>query len=167
MMNTQTTKVLPKITSSRRSRPVEVISSGSAFPLSARPPKPVSSFENAQRKSKKPLELDFTQASQEIRHFGSKQFAGKSKREYEDGQYFKLTGRKRKKHQVPLPIVRGIKKKAAERDARAREEAKQAGIVLPQPKKSKKQHDNTSRVHGPAPSVGFMKKGILRVKDKV
>lgn len=169
MVNNQTTKVIPRITSSQRSCPVEVISSGSAFPLSARPPKPARQNwqEKQSARKKKPLELDFSKASQEIRHFGAKQFAGKSKREYEDEQYFKLTGRKRKKHQVPLPIVRGIQKKAAERDARVREEAKQAGIVLPQPKKPKKQHDNTSRVHGPAPNVGFMKKGILRVKDKV
>lgn len=168
MVNAQTTKVLPKITSSSNKRPVEVISSGVAFPISTRPPKQASTRHEKQspQKRKNPPELDFTQASQEVRHFGSNQFVGKSKREYEDEQYFKLTGRKRKKHQVPLPIVRGIKKKAAERDARAREEAKQAGIVLPQPKKEKKRHDNTSKVYGPAPTVGFMQKGILRVKDK-
>lgn len=170
MMSTQTVKVLPRKISSRQNRPVEVITSTSAFPVSRKPSKPVRTIPKplAQSKSSKdPSDFDFTRASQEIRHFGAQQFAGKSKREYEDEQYFKLTGRKRKKHQVPLPIVRGIQKKAAERDARAREEAKQAGIVLPQSKKTKKQNDNTSRVHGPAPSVGFMKKGILRVKDKV
>jgi hypothetical protein len=169
MVNAQTVKVLPRKTSSSQRRPVVVISSGQAFPLSAKPSKSLRTHEkpSAPTKSNKTTEFDFSQASQEIRHFGSKQFAGKSKKEYEDEQYFKLTGRKRKKHQVPLPIVRGIKKKAAEREARAREEAKQAGIVLPQPKKAKKEYDNTSRIHGPAPSVGFMKKGILRVKDKV
>ncbi|GAX22344.1 hypothetical protein FisN_3Hu450 [Fistulifera solaris] len=170
MVNGQTVKVLPKKTSSSQRRPVVVINSGQAFPLSAKPSISVRTHEKQSAptsKSNKTPEFDFSQASQEIRHFGSKQFAGKSKKEYEDEQYFKLTGRKRKKHQVPLPIVRGIKKKAAEREARAREEAKQAGIVLPQPKKAKKEYDNTTRVHGPAPSVGFMKKGILRVKDKV
>lgn len=110
--------------------------------------------------------MDFLRASQDVRHFGSNQFVGKSKRDYDDEQYLKLTGRKRKKHQVPLPIVRGIKKKAAEREARAHDEAKQAGIVLPQPKKPRKRRDKTSKIHGPAPTVGFMMKGILRVKDK-
>lgn len=167
MMNAQTTHVFPKRTSSRMKRPVEVISGGAAFPISEKPPRPASNHDKQKsQKTKSPPELDFLRASQDVRHFGSNQFVGKSKRDYDDEQYLKLTGRKRKKHQVPLPIVRGIKKKAAEREARAHDEAKQAGIVLPQPKKPRKRRDKTSKIHGPAPTVGFMMKGILRVKDK-
>jgi predicted ATPase len=69
-----------------------------------------------------------------------------------------------------LPIVRGIKKKAAEREVRELQEAKEAGLILPsqtlQAGKKKKEKDKTSRIHGPAPTIGFMKKGIFSYKDK-
>ncbi len=98
---------------------------------------------------------------------GANGFVGKKKREFEDEAYKRLTGRERKHHKVPLPIVRGIQKKAAQRRARELEEARQAGIVLPNEEKSKKRSPgkDVTRVHGPAPSVGFMNKGILRVKN--
>ena len=112
--------------------------------------------------------VDWNKTVEEVRNLGATAFAGEEKRNYQDEQYELLTGRKRKKHQVPLPIVRGIKKKRAMREEVRLKEAKEAGIVLP--KKSKesatKRGDNTSRVHGPAPSIGFMSKGVLRVKPK-
>ena len=115
--------------------------------------------------------MDWHDTAKEIRNYGATAFVGKQKRDYEDEQYYQLTGRHKKKHQVPLPIVRGIKKAAAKRDARAREEAKAAGIVLPTSQtKNKRQeentYDSTYRTYGPAPSVGFMKNGILRVDNK-
>ena len=97
---------------------------------------------------------------------GATAFEGQQRRKHLDEQYEFLTGRKRKKQHVPLPIARGIKKKAEQRLARQIKEAKEAGVVLPKSltKKKEKEVDNTSRVYGPAPSVGFMKKGVLRVK---
>jgi hypothetical protein len=110
--------------------------------------------------------LDWNDVAQEVREFGSKGFEGKRKRSYEEEQYRQLTGRDKKKHQVPLPIVRGIRKKAAEREARMLQEARDSGMVLPKQKKrekNRKSQDSTSRVHGPAPSIGFMKRGVFRV----
>ena len=52
-------------------------------------------------------------------------------RMHQNEQYELLTGRKKKQHAVPLPIVRGIKKKAIAREERIRQEAKDSGIVLP------------------------------------
>ena len=52
-------------------------------------------------------------------------------RQHQKEQYELLTGRTKKQHAVPLPIVRGIRKKAVAREARIRQEAQDAGIVLP------------------------------------
>jgi hypothetical protein len=118
--------------------------------------------------------LDWHETVKEVRGYGAMAFAGKQKREYEDEQYFKLTGRHKKKQSVPVPIVRGIKKAAAQREAKERKEAREAGIILPKTASSsttmgnenKDRNDSIIRNYGPAPSVGFMKKGVLRVHDK-
>jgi len=115
--------------------------------------------------------LDFREVAHEVRHLGAEAFVKKSKREYEDEQYELLTGRKRKHHAVPLPIVRGIRKKAAARAARQQTDARESGIVQAAPKtqanpKREKQRYKDRRVHGPAPSIGFMKGGMLRLRDK-
>jgi hypothetical protein len=116
--------------------------------------------------------LDWHETAKEVRGYGAMAFAGKQKREYEDEQYFKLTGRHKKKQSVPVPIVRGIKKAAAQREAKERKEAREAGIILPKTAsyttmdKNKYRNDSIIRNYGPAPSVGFMKKGVLRVHDK-
>lgn len=93
-------------------------------------------------------------------------FVKQQKHNYEDEQYKLLTGRERKKIRVPLPILRGRKKKAAEREAKREKEAREAGIVLPQKKKVQQKNDSTSRVYGPAPSIGFVAKGVFRMKKR-
>lgn len=109
--------------------------------------------------------LDWHETVKDVQAYGATAFVGKDKRDYEDEEYFRLTGRHKKKQKVPLPIVRGIRKAAAKREAKAREEARKSGVVIPKAKnetKSKK-FDSTSRIHGPAPSIGFMKQGVYRV----
>lgn len=167
--------VASKTGSKKRLRPeVQVVACPSAFPISARNPQRATQqrrseqrgYEKAAKKNDDKNLLDFHQTAHEIRHFGATGFEGKQKKDYQAEQYELLTGRKKKNHQVPLPIVRGIRKKAAQRQARALQEAKEAGIVLPKQAKKQKQRNDVSRVHGPAPSIGFTKRGVLKIKGK-
>lgn len=164
-------KVAKKAIRKRQRPEVQVVTCGFAFPISTKPRAPAadnSEWSDGKKKKKKDKLLDFRDVALEIRHYGAKALEGKSKRAYQDEEFEKLTGRKKKKHSVPLPIVRGIRKKAAEREAREQQEAREAGLVLPKKKKikEKRQDAATRRVHGPAPSIGFMKKGMLSVKGK-
>ena len=124
----------------------------------------VSKFPN-KKKEKEQDVLDWHETAKEIRAYGATAFLGKQKRDYEKEQYFQLTGRQKKQPKTPLAIVRGIKKAAAKREAKLLQEAREAGIVLPKAvttKESKKQ-SSAVRNYGPAPNIGFMKKGIFRV----
>lgn len=111
--------------------------------------------------------LDWHETAREVRSYGATAFTGKLKREYQDEQYQQLTGRDKKKQKVPLPIVRGIRKASIKRERQIREEAREAGIVLPTAKKEKERDGRKSVRHyesyGPAPNIGFMKNGIFRV----
>jgi hypothetical protein len=169
-MQTSTKEVTAASATTSRKRPrrdVQVVACAFAFPISTKEPLPARVEKVRAPRTKL---LDFRDVAQEIRHFGATGFAGKAKRSYQDEQFKLLTGREKKKHSVPLPIVRGIRKKAVAREARAAQEAKEAGLVLPKKKKQnnkKDEHSKTKRAHGPAPTVGFMKKGILNVKDRL
>lgn len=116
--------------------------------------------------------LDWHDTAKEIRAYGATAFVGQQKRDYEDEQHLRLTGRHKKRPKVPLPIVRGIRKAAARREVIAREEARKAGVVLPKDAFSAKaeakkaSRDAVYRSHGPAPNIGFMKGGVFRVSDK-
>lgn len=151
----------------KKKREVLVVSCQPDFPISSKPKRdalaPPSQQPQPQPQQKL---LDWNDTAHEIRSLGATAFVGQQKRNFEDEQYEQLTGRKRKKHQVPLPIVRGIKKKAEQRLAREIQEAKESGTVLPKSltQKKAKAQDKTSRIHGPAPTVGFMSKGVLKVK---
>lgn len=144
--------------------PPIVVSCPSAFPLSKRKrsrlERPSDERDSATTKKKKLL--DWHDTAKEVRKLGATAFEGVQKRNYQDEEYKRLTGRQRKKHHVPLPIVRGIRKKAAERQARTESEAKQAGIVMP--KKAKKRTNQEYNPQGPAPSIGKVKNGVLKVK---
>lgn len=171
MKRSNPTQVKPK-------REVQVFSCPAAFPISSKPASKKRARDGTQgsgssstrhasgRKRNDGNLLDWHDTAKEIRAYGATAFVGKQKRDYEEEQYFKLTGRHKKKPKVPLPILRGIKKAAAKRDARAREEAKQAGIILPKAKKEGKKYDSTYDNYGPAPSIGFMKNGVFRVQNK-
>ena len=119
------------------------------------------------------IEIDFDETVKEIHTLGSTQFTGKQKREYQEEQHKTLTGRAHKKQKVPLKIVRGIKKKAAQREKGIEQENRDAGIVTASTNKKKvnkgysEKNRTDSRIHGPAPTIGFTKKGVLSVrKDK-
>jgi hypothetical protein len=166
---------------SKAGKQVQVISCPSPFPIStktaAERKRPRDSQEssgpirsndrfNRKKKNKKNGLLDWHDTVKEIRAYGATAFEGKQKRDFQDEQYYNLTGRHKAKPQTPLPIVRGIKKAAAKRDAKAREEARQAGIILPKAKGETKKRDKTFEIFGPAPSIGFVKKGVFRAPKK-
>jgi hypothetical protein len=165
---------------------VQVVKCPSAFPISSktktttggsrkRPRDSPSSDDNNRAQndnnnnSSKTKLLDWHDTAKEVRAYGATAFVGKTKRDYEDEQYYLLTGRHKKKQKVPLNIVQGIKKASAKRDTKMREEARKAGIVVPKAAKEqtkKKSSDTTYKNHGPAPSIGFMKHGVYRVSKK-
>lgn len=173
----------------KRDRPeVQVVSCPPAFPISKRKrpdPTPggsaraLESVTTASPQPNKPQPqaaatelLDWHETAKEVRNYGAKAFEGQQKRNYKDEQYRLLTGRSPKKQRVPLPIVRGIRKAAEKREKKALEEARQAGIVLPKSQstasasKRKDRADRTSQMFGPAPSIGSLHKGILKLKGK-
>ena len=116
------------------------------------------------------MELDFNETVKEIHALGSTLFTGKQKRQYEAEKYMALTGREMKKQKVPLKIVRGIKKAAAKREARKEKEALESGVVTATKRKDSKKKNYSeksrrdSRLHGPSPSIGFTKNGMLHVR---
>ncbi len=160
-------------------KPVVVVSAPSAFP-------DFSSFDNGMMrsiKSKKKaaskeesskyrgVEIEFDDTVKEIHQLGSTQFTGKQRKQFQAEQYKLLTGREKKKQKVPVKIVRGIKKAAAKREVRLVKEMKESGVVTAVKKEGKKKtfsekNRRDTRIHGPAPSAGFMSKGMLRVKRK-
>ena len=156
-------------TRKRPRAPVQVVACGAAFPISSKPrcqPNPEDDDKKSVKSSNSNL-LDFHDMAHEIRHYGSAALDKRSRKDYEAEEYQRLTGRRPKHHAVPLPIVRGIRKKKAARERRLEQQAKEAGVVLPTPKKKKKTvYQKKRELHGPAPSIGFLSKGVLRLKDK-
>ena len=161
----------------KRHRPqgqgVETVVAATGFPVSKRPRSSSSSTPAKDgstpppKKGRKPEKmLDWHETAREVRKLGATGFVKKQKRDYEDEEYKRLTGRERKKQHVPLPIIRGMKKKRAQLEVAALAEAKSAGMVLPKSAKKEKKFSKDSRQHGPAPSIGFVKKGVLQLKKK-
>lgn len=122
-------------------------------------------------------EIDMDEAIREVHALGSTGFARKQARKHKEAQYKALTGQDMKRQKVPLPIVRGIKRKRAEREARAEAEQKEAGVVTSTNSKKnrdrqkakaysqeRRKSDSMRMAYGPSPDVGFMKGGVLRVK---
>jgi hypothetical protein len=161
----------------KKKREVQIVKAPTAFPISS------SAFAVAIRKKKsleqnhekvdknssddKPSKvLDWHDTAKEIRAYGATAFVGKQKRDYEDEKYFALTRRHKKKPQTPLPILRGIKKAAAKREVKERQEAREAGIIIPKAKQETKKSSSTNRVYGPAPNIGFMKGGVFKVQKQ-
>ena len=176
--------------SKRKARaPVTVVAAPSAFPdfssfsstsSSKKNTKTSSKYEssgssstsNIKTASRQGIDIDFDEAVQEIRHLGSSQFTGKDKRLYEAEQYKALTGREKKMHKIPVKIARGMKKKAAMREKRREEEARESGLVTASTNKKKEkrgfseQKRRDARIHGPAPDIGYTKKGVLSVRKE-
>jgi Domain of unknown function (DUF4602) len=175
----------------KKQRPaVQIVQCQSAFPVSKNKDKkamlqpkrpqedqPQQRTKDGKKNARGPEDLDFAMVSREIRHLGATAFVKQQKKSFEDEQYERLTGRKRKGLKVPIPILRGRYKKQVAREAAAAQHAKESGIVLESSsssstnKKQRRQQKSNSnskesRVYGPAPSVGFVAKGILRVNPK-
>ena len=119
--------------------------------------------------------LEFDDVVRDVRKLAATAYVGPQKRKHDDEQYFQLTGRHRRSHHVPLPLVRALRKKAAERHARQVQHAQETGTVVPSPpttstatKKTTRQKDMSkmTRHFGPAPSIGFTSKGVYRVKNQ-
>lgn len=172
---------------------VETVVAGAGFPVSSKRPRsrardPKEEEEDTKKnqhaegsnrdhnkKGKPEKLLDWHETAREIRQLGSTGLAKRQKRKYEDEEYKRLTGRERPKQKVPRPIVRALKKQRAEKEAKAREEAQAAGLVLPQSataaasqqsKTKEKKGSKDARHYGPAPSIGFVKKGVFQLKKK-
>ena len=113
--------------------------------------------------------FDIRGTMREVHAMGSTLFEGRQKKDYEAERYKALTGRDKKQQRVPLKISRGIKRKAAVRDARRLNEAREAGIIVVSKKTETKtrEHGKHAKLYGPAPSVGFTKKGVLHVRKPV
>ena len=160
----------------KRKAPVVVVTAPNAFP-------DFSKFDPAGSKQRKMdrnptsntssrLQLDFDMTVKEIHQLGSSQFTGKLKKQHDAEKFRALVGREKQKEKVPVKIVRGIKKAAAKREAKQLQEAKESGLVTVNTGKKKlkkkfsEQNRRDTKLHGPAPSAGFMSKGILRVSKK-
>lgn len=158
---------------SKPKREVQVVACPSAFPISTKSvgkkrPREQEERNSARKQTSKKDNnlLDWHDTAKEIRAYGASAFVGKQKRDYEDEAYFKLTGRNKKREKVPLTILRGIKKAAAKREAKAREEAREAGTVVPRAQKETKKRSSAYENYGPAPNIGFMKNGVFKVQKK-
>ena len=153
-------------------KPVMVVSAPSAFPdfsLFDTGPRTTKTINKSNRSKKDGIEIDFDDTVKEIHQLGSSQFTGKQKKQYDAERYKALTGREKKKQKVPIKIVREIKKAASRREVRHTKELKESGVVTATKYAGKKKtysekNRRDSRIHGPAPSAGFMSKGMLRVK---
>ena len=128
---------------------------------------------------KKAVLLDFHQAAKEVRELGSTTFTGYQRKLHLEAKYQELTGKEAKRQKRPVKILWGMERKQARQRARTDEEARTAGIVTPRngEAESKKQKEEKEQkrykemrksrsLYGPAPTVGFMTHGMLRVNKK-
>lgn len=160
----------------RRRKAVEVVVAPSSFPggddaRSQQQHRPSfaskSNINSGTENKRKGIDIDFNETAREIYNLGSTQFVGSQLRQYKDEQYKTLTGRDKKKQKVPVKIVREIKKAAIKREKRLAKELKESGVVTATTSRSRKKQNVGTRKdinnHGPAPSIGFTKKGVYRV----
>lgn len=154
----------------KKKRQVQVVTCPSDFPTSSdrRDNNVRSRYHRNDRKQHHQDDelLDWNDTSRQIRTFASSAFAGKTKRQYKEEEYERLTGRKLKQQHVPQHITRGIKKKARQRHEKQVQEARLNGIVLPTTlKKGDEKSRSNNKNDGPAPSIGYMKQGVYSVKN--
>jgi hypothetical protein len=137
---------------------------------------------------KSPPELDVQETIREIHKFGATGFTGSQQKQHKAEEYERITGRQQKRQKIPTKILVGMRKKAIKREEKIKAEMKESGVVSHRSTAAKKDDElrpgqirgvfgaknsrnkgdrrkMSSRSFGPAPSVGFMKKGMLRVKE--
>eukprot|EP00571_Detonula_confervacea_P016950 CAMPEP_0172303942 /NCGR_PEP_ID=MMETSP1058-20130122/5427_1 /TAXON_ID=83371 /ORGANISM="Detonula confervacea, Strain CCMP 353" /LENGTH=227 /DNA_ID=CAMNT_0013014979 /DNA_START=88 /DNA_END=771 /DNA_ORIENTATION=+ len=140
-------------------------------------------------------ELDVQETIREVHAFGAEGFTGVQKKSHQSAEYKKLTGRTAKRQKMPTKIVVGMRQKAMKREERQQQELKESGVVSHHSQGKKKvrsnrkkeeepggglngifgsnrarntgdrRNMNSTRSFGPAPDVGFMQKGMLKVKQ--
>mmetsp|Transcript_1015 Transcript_1015/g.1439 ORF Transcript_1015/g.1439 Transcript_1015/m.1439 type:complete len:187 (-) Transcript_1015:93-653(-) len=122
------------------------------------------------RPVRKAKEIEFLQASKEVRELGSTTFTGYQKKLNQERIYEEVTGMKKKREKIPIKLLRKKKAKYARQTTKLENEAREAGIVIAAKKKTEKKYSEEKRrsekSHGPEPSIGFMRKGMYRVKNR-
>ena len=123
-------------------------------------------------------ELDFDKIFKEVKSMGSTQFTGYQKKIHKEEVHTAMTGLKKKRQSIPKNILFGMIEKNNKRENKREKEEKDAGIVSDFNGRRKRKREENDRdftkkskkmnsLHGPSPnSVGFMKKGVLRLKEK-
>jgi Domain of unknown function (DUF4602) len=165
-----------KSASTRAQRqPVVVVAAPSGFPISNKrtpstirePRKQSTNNDNNNRQNDIKL-LDWKETTREVHKLGTTGLASDKQRSFKDEEYFRLTGRYPKKQKMALPMVRSLRKKRAAQEAKERAQAREMGVILPKETKattsSSKQKKNEA-LFGPAPSIGRVKGGMLKVKQ--
>lgn len=92
-------------------------------------------------------EISFSQIKREVEELGASQFTKRRKRDYEQKKA-RGSGKKVASQKVPYNILKGMKKKALERELKRRERAKERGLIyIPKNKavKSRKGSDSRSK----------------------
>lgn len=139
--------------------------------------------------------LNIQETIREVHKYGADGFVGVQKKAHANSEYERLTGRTAKRQKMPTKIVVGMRRKQLKRKEREEREAKESGVVnhhTPQSKSKgrKRKQDGegrggqldgifgsnrarnkgerrtmSARSFGPSPGVGFMVKGMLKVKQ--
>ena len=156
-----------------------------------------------------PPELDVQETIREIHKFGAGGVTGAMRKNHENAEYEKLTGRTAKRQKIPTRILVGMRQKATRREERRKMEERESGVVGSSSSSSSSRGTTTTtakkkrgakndkrpsddakkavgprgvfgsnrarntgdrrkmspRSFGPSPDVGFMLKGILKVKQ--
>mmetsp|Transcript_13971 Transcript_13971/g.30675 ORF Transcript_13971/g.30675 Transcript_13971/m.30675 type:complete len:137 (-) Transcript_13971:25-435(-) len=119
-------------------------------------------------------DMGFRELSTEIHNLGATTFTGVQKWMHKEEQYEKIAGMKMKKKKFSPKLYEAIMKKSKLKENKKAAELKESGVVTGATygrRKGKgereggfsKTNQKMSRNHGPAPSNGFMKGGVLRL----
>lgn len=114
---------------------------------------------------------DFSRVFKEVSAVGSQSFSGYDRKIYKEKCYEEVTGKKFKRPKTPRNILAGMIKKTTKKKETEEKRAKEAGIVTSNTGKSKKRRKKTysesnrrdSRIAGPSPSIGYVRKGVLKI----
>jgi len=124
-------------------------------------------------------DMGFRELSTEIHDLGATTFVGAQKKFHREEQYQKISGMRMKQQKYPVKMLEAIIKKRRIREKKVAAEIKESGVVTGSKldKRNKRNsrdskggvsevNEKMSRSFGPAPSSGFMKRGILRLKEE-
>ena len=156
--------------------------------------KPKSESSKRNDKATKGPELDVQETIREVHKFGATGFTGSQAKQHEASEYERITGRVQKRQKIPTKILVGMRKKALKREERQKQDLKESGVVSHHSSNKKKRKSEkdpneprpgvvrgvfgsnkarnkgdrrkmSAKSFGPAPSNGFMSKGMMKVKQ--